>query len=62
MNKLITDMKLVMDKIELGKIKTTAVFYKTIKILGGDESSRKRHISKGKLLPRDRLSKLLDSG
>lgn len=27
---------------------------------GGDENARKRHLSKGKLLPRQRLTKLLD--
>lgn len=29
---------------------------------GGEESARKRHLSKGKLLPRDRLNNLLDVG
>lgn len=31
-------------------------------ILGGDEKARKRHTSKGKMLPRDRISCLLDQG
>jgi len=30
--------------------------------LGGDERSRKRHVDRGKLLPRDRVRLLLDSG
>ncbi|KAG5454322.1 Methylcrotonoyl-CoA carboxylase beta chain, mitochondrial [Clonorchis sinensis] len=30
--------------------------------LGGPESSRQLHLSRGKLLPRDRIDKLLDSG
>ena len=29
---------------------------------GGDERSRQRHISRGKLLPRDRINRLLDPG
>jgi 3-methylcrotonyl-CoA carboxylase beta subunit len=30
--------------------------------LGGSESSRQRHVSRGKLLPRDRVDRLLDPG
>ncbi len=30
--------------------------------LGGSESSRERHVSRGKLLPRDRVERLLDPG
>src|SRR5689334_10386482 len=30
--------------------------------LGGDEASRKRHVSRGKLLPRERVRSLLDPG
>ncbi|MEY2416025.1 MAG: 3-methylcrotonyl-CoA carboxylase beta subunit, partial [Ilumatobacteraceae bacterium] len=30
--------------------------------LGGSESSRQRHVSRGKLLPRDRVESLLDAG
>ncbi|HEY8614824.1 carboxyl transferase domain-containing protein [Phenylobacterium sp.] len=30
--------------------------------LGGSEDSRKRHVSRGKLLPRDRVTRLLDPG
>ncbi|KAK9763156.1 Methylcrotonoyl-CoA carboxylase beta chain, mitochondrial [Basidiobolus ranarum] len=30
--------------------------------LGGGEEARKRHLSRGKLLPRDRLERLLDNG
>ncbi|EJL23710.1 carboxyl transferase domain-containing protein [Novosphingobium sp. AP12] len=30
--------------------------------LGGDERSRERHLSRGKLLPRDRVERLLDAG
>lgn len=30
--------------------------------LGGSEKSRERHVSRGKLLPRDRVDRLLDSG
>src|SRR6187397_3712966 len=30
--------------------------------LGGSESSRERHVSRGKLLPRDRVDALLDAG
>ena len=30
--------------------------------LGGPESSRERHVSRGKLLPRDRVDRLLDEG
>jgi len=30
--------------------------------LGGTEVSRKRHVSRGKLLPRDRIAALLDPG
>lgn len=33
-----------------------------IAIKGGSESSRQRHVSRGKLLPRDRVEKLLDPG
>ena len=29
---------------------------------GGSEESRQRHVSRGKLLPRDRLAQLLDPG
>nr|WP_306419415.1 carboxyl transferase domain-containing protein [Amaricoccus solimangrovi] len=31
-------------------------------ILGGDEKSRARHVSRGKLLPRERITRLLDPG
>ena len=30
--------------------------------LGGDERSRERHVGRGKLLPRDRVERLLDPG
>lgn len=30
--------------------------------LGGDETARKRHLSRNKMLPRDRIDALLDSG
>src|SRR5258706_10034763 len=30
--------------------------------VGGDERSRERHLSRGKLLPRDRVDRLLDLG
>ncbi|MGZ6020499.1 MAG: carboxyl transferase domain-containing protein, partial [Phenylobacterium sp.] len=30
--------------------------------LGGSEDSRKRHVSRGKLLPRDRVMRLIDAG
>ncbi len=30
--------------------------------LGGSESSRQRHLGRGKLLPRDRVERLLDPG
>ena len=30
--------------------------------LGGGEASRERHLSRGKLLPRDRVNTLLDPG
>ena len=30
--------------------------------LGGNEKSRARHVSRGKLLPRDRVERLLDPG
>ena len=30
--------------------------------LGGSEASRQRHLDRGKLLPRDRVEKLLDPG
>src|SRR3984957_3493850 len=30
--------------------------------LGGPEASRARHVSRGKLLPRDRVERLLDPG
>src|ERR1700756_5372051 len=30
--------------------------------LGGPEESRKRHVSRGKLLPRERVERLLDPG
>ena len=30
--------------------------------LGGTESSRKRHVARGKLLPRERVNSLLDPG
>ena len=30
--------------------------------LGGNEKSRERHVSRGKLLPRDRVERLLDPG
>ena len=31
-------------------------------VLGGNEKSRERHTSGGKLLPRERVERLLDSG
>lgn len=31
-------------------------------VQGGDEKSRKTHVSRGKLLPRDRVNTLLDPG
>ena len=31
-------------------------------VLGGDERSRERHVSRGKLLPRERVNRLLDPG
>ena len=31
-------------------------------ILGGDEKSRARHVARGKLLPRERITRLLDPG
>jgi 3-methylcrotonyl-CoA carboxylase beta subunit len=31
-------------------------------VLGGGKASRDRHVSRGKLLPRDRIQKLLDPG
>ncbi|MGF2953462.1 methylcrotonoyl-CoA carboxylase, partial [Mycobacterium sp. THU-M116] len=30
--------------------------------LGGNERARERHVSRGKLLPRDRVDRLLDPG
>lgn len=30
--------------------------------LGGPEASRQRHVSRGKLLPRERIARLLDEG
>ncbi len=30
--------------------------------LGGSDASRERHVSRGKLLPRDRVEQLLDAG
>src|SRR5690348_9384645 len=30
--------------------------------LGGPEASRERHVARGKLLPRDRVTRLLDEG
>jgi 3-methylcrotonyl-CoA carboxylase beta subunit len=33
-----------------------------VRALGGSESSRARHVSRGKLLPRDRVERLLDPG
>jgi 3-methylcrotonyl-CoA carboxylase beta subunit len=30
--------------------------------LGGNEKSRERHVARGKLLPRDRVERLLDPG
>lgn len=30
--------------------------------LGGNEQSRQRHVARGKLLPRDRVDRLLDPG
>ena len=57
MNKIIWEMKTVMANIEKGKI---LQHFKLFHALGGDESARNRHLSKGKLLPRDRLNKLLD--
>ncbi|HQR90177.1 MAG TPA: methylcrotonoyl-CoA carboxylase, partial [Caulobacter sp.] len=30
--------------------------------LGGDDRARERHVSRGKLLPRDRVDRLLDPG
>ena len=30
--------------------------------LGGDEKSRARHVARGKLLPRERVERLLDPG
>ncbi|OON19642.1 hypothetical protein X801_04490 [Opisthorchis viverrini] len=34
----------------------------TMIALGGPESNRQLHLSRGKLLPRDRIDKLLDPG
>lgn len=34
----------------------------TVVSLGGDERSRKRHTGRGKLLPRERVDRLLDPG
>src|SRR6188472_1276275 len=31
-------------------------------MLGGDEKSRARHVARGKLLPRERITRLLDPG
>src|SRR6476661_7943284 len=33
-----------------------------VNALGGPERSRERHLARGKLLPRDRVDQLLDSG
>jgi 3-methylcrotonyl-CoA carboxylase beta subunit len=33
-----------------------------IATLGGDERSRKRHTERGKLLPRERVERLVDPG
>ena len=57
MNKVIGEMKTVMTNIEKGKV---LQHLKLFHVLGGDESARNRHLSKGKLLPRERLNKLLD--
>jgi 3-methylcrotonyl-CoA carboxylase beta subunit len=46
MEKLVDDLRLKLETIELG----------------GGEKSRERHVSRGKLLPRDRINNLLDSG
>src|SRR5579871_1292296 len=34
----------------------------SVAALGGDERSRKRHTERGKLLPRDRVERLVDPG
>ena len=46
MKSLVLDLKHVVEKISLG----------------GDAAARERHVSRGKMLPRDRVSKLLDPG
>lgn len=46
----------------MGKL-ITELEQKTAQIQqGGDEVARKRHLSRNKLLPRDRINRLLDSG
>ena len=64
MNRIMGEMKTIMENIEKGKlIFNRLLFIFKIKfIVGGDDNSRKRHLSKGKLLPRERLTKLLDDG
>ena len=43
-----------------GRRSSAALAEKTI--LGGDEKSRARHVARGKLLPRERVTRLLDPG
>ena len=48
-------------KIIISSIKEIESIANTIQ-LGGSEKSRKRHLERGKMLPRDRVSSLLDRG
>lgn len=43
-------------------VSTISLGKRDVLISGGDQESRKRHLSRGKLLPRDRIDRLLDPG
>jgi len=69
---LVQDLKDTVGKIKLGMHicpiltsfcqKRHCIFVSSESVTGGDEKARKRHTSKGKMLPRDRISCLLDPG
>lgn len=61
MGQVVATMQQHIDQIQLGKIKDRENYPLFIS-LGGGEEARKRHAGRNKLLPRDRINKLLDVG
>lgn len=59
MQRLVDDLNLTTEKIKLGKLKIQPErmpkdTYRRVGFLGGGEAARKRHLSRKKMLPRDR--------